>query len=118
MGGKFFHNMSQIFCMRRNLADIDACIVIIYSWHVYVGKQRRVTVISRLVADNVVFLVHALQEPYPERGSTVLQSASQMSLPCLSVRGDFVCRKWFAFDCSDLSIERKVARSVGPPVSR
>jgi hypothetical protein len=70
-------------------------------------------VVNRTVAGNVVFLVHALQEPYPERGSST-QQAFALPVPCLSVRGDFSRRRWFAFDCSDLSIERKVSRSVSP----
>ena len=61
-------------------------------WHIYVGKQRRVTVMSRKVADNDVFLVHELAEPYPERGS--MTSTLSLPLPVLSVRGDFARRSW------------------------
>jgi len=79
-------------------------------WHVYVGRQRRVTTALKVVADNPVFLVHALGEPYPERGTSASMNAP-LPLPTLSVRGDFAARNWFVFDCSDLSVERKVAKA-------
>ncbi len=32
-------------------------------WNIYVGEERRVTVVRRVVANNAVFLVRALIEP-------------------------------------------------------
>mmetsp|Transcript_26219 Transcript_26219/g.41043 ORF Transcript_26219/g.41043 Transcript_26219/m.41043 type:complete len:235 (-) Transcript_26219:168-872(-) len=72
-------------------------------WHIYVGEERRVTVLRKVVANNVVFLVHVLVDPFPVRGS-----ASNLPLPTLSVRGDFHGPDFWLFDCSDLH-GRKVA---------
>mmetsp|Transcript_1562 Transcript_1562/g.2115 ORF Transcript_1562/g.2115 Transcript_1562/m.2115 type:complete len:224 (+) Transcript_1562:191-862(+) len=74
-------------------------------WNCYVGDERRMTVVRRVVANNTVFLVHVLPEPFPMRGKQ-----TNLPLPSLSVRGDFASKDFWMFDCSDLH-GRKVAHA-------
>ena len=91
-------------------ADISADPVV-GCWHIYMGRERRVTVKRNVSSENqLVFLVHALKQPFPGRDTPHSQQ-TPLPMPCLSVRGDFEKREYSVFDCTG-SDQRRVARSV------
>lgn len=79
-------------------------------WHIYVGDERRVTILKRIVSNQPVFLVHNLPDPFPLRGS-----ASTLPLPTLSVRGNFGLLDFWMFDCSDPNTRKVAHASRGTP---
>ena len=78
-------------------------------WYICMGRERRVVIKKHVSSENqLIFLVHALKQPFPSRDSL---HTSPLPHPCLSVRGDFFSREYSVFDCSGLDA-RRVARSV------
>ena len=78
-------------------------------WYICMGRERRVVIKKHLSSESqLIFLVHALKQPFPSRDSL---HTLPLPHPCLSVRGDFFSREYSVFDCSGLDA-RRVARSV------